>query len=119
MFKGSCHCGVVKISFDGVPNRLVACNCSICRRLCPLWAHGPAGKLNVETAEGATVAYAWGDKSLAFHSCKICGVTTHWISLLDESPKNMAVNFALMDPAEIQEIPIRHFDGADSWTFLS
>ncbi len=118
MMNASCHCGAVRIKYDGVPARLVSCNCSICRRLRPLWAHGPQGKLQVISPANATTAYIWGDKSLAFHSCKICGVTTHWMSLGAETPQNMALNFALMDDAQIRDIPIRHFDGNDTFTFF-
>ena len=115
---GNCHCGAVNIKYDGLPERLVSCNCSICRRLRTLWAHGPAGKLVVNCAPDATISYAWGDKGIAFHSCKTCGVTTHWIGLGPQEPQNMALNFALMDPSEIRDIPVRHFDGADTWEFL-
>jgi hypothetical protein len=30
----------------------------------------------------------------------------------------MAVNLRLADPKDIKDIPLRHFDGADTWTFL-
>jgi hypothetical protein len=30
----------------------------------------------------------------------------------------MAVNMALCDAAAIRQIPVRRFDGADTWTFL-
>ena len=71
---GSCHCGAVTFTFDGRPARLVQCNCSICRRLSPLWAHGPEGRITVYAAPDATIAYVWGDKGLAFHTCKTCGL---------------------------------------------
>ena len=118
MMHASCHCGAVQIAYDGVPARLVSCNCSICRRLRPLWAHGPQGKLTVTADQDATLAYVWGDKGLAFHSCKTCGVTTHWIGLGPTEPQNMALNMALMTPEQIRGVPIRHFDGADTWEFL-
>ncbi|MDG1861610.1 MAG: GFA family protein [Yoonia sp.] len=115
---GSCHCGAVTFTFDGRPTRLVQCNCSICRRLSPLWAHGPEGKITVYAAPDATIAYVWGDKGLAFHTCKTCGCTTHWAGLEETSPKNMAANMRMCDPKEIRDIPVRLFDGAESWTFL-
>ncbi len=115
---GSCHCGAVQFVFHGVPARLVDCNCSICRRLRPLWAHGPDGKIDITSGAENTIAYVWGDKSLAFHSCQACGCTTHWKGIGDKFPQNMAVNMALCDPAEIRHIPVRRFDGADSWEFL-
>jgi len=115
---GSCHCGAVTFTYHGRPEALVSCNCSICRRLSPLWAHGPEGKLVVEAVPDATIAYVWGDKGLAFHTCKTCGCTTHWKGIGLDVPQNMALNMRLCDPANIAGLQIRHFDGADTWTFL-
>ena len=118
IIKGNCHCGAVSFSYVGRPEWLVVCNCSICRRLRPLLAHGTSDNIAIHAAEGATLSYVQGDKSLAYHSCKNCGCTTHWASIRDESPRNMAVNMALADPLDIADIPVRHFDGADRWQFL-
>ena len=103
---GACHCGAVSWSYQGRPKRLVACNCSICRRLRALWAHGPEGVIQIQSAADATL------------SCKTGGCTTHWQGLEPESPRNMAVNAALCDPQDIADLPLRHFDGADTWQFL-
>jgi hypothetical protein len=54
-------------------------------------------------------------KSLAFHSCRTCGCTTHWEGQRDS---RMAVNCRMADPAAIAALRIRRFDGADSWAFL-
>ncbi len=118
MMNGNCHCGAVKFEFSGVPEKLVDCNCSICRKLRPLWAHGPEGQITINAAENATIAYTWGDNTLAFHTCKTCGCTTHWNGLGPDTPSNMAVNMALCDPADICDIRVRRFDGADTWAFL-
>jgi len=60
-----------------------------------------------------------GDGDLAFVSCATCGVTTHWEpARSQDGPAYMAVNGALADPASTKDLPIRHFDGADTWTFL-
>jgi hypothetical protein len=39
MIEGSCHCGAVRWSFDGVPDAATACNCTVCRRYGVLWAY--------------------------------------------------------------------------------
>jgi hypothetical protein len=112
---GSCHCGAVRFEITR-PDRVVSCNCSICRRYAALWAYAPPAKARLEAAEGATIAYSWGDKSIAFHSCATCGATTHYASLIDE---RIAVNMRLVDdPAVLGDLRLRHFDGADSWRFL-
>lgn len=118
MIKGSCHCGAVRFKYLGKPVRLVDCNCSICRRLRPLWGHGTSDTIAIIGGTDATLAYVWGDKSLAFHSCKTCGCTTHWAGLGADSPRNMAANMALSDPSDIAELQVHRFDGADTWTFL-
>lgn len=116
MITGSCHCGAVSYAFDHVPKRTTSCNCSICRRLGALWIYAKVPKI---TITGPTTAYAWGERSLAFHSCTTCGCTTHWENLKpDGADAYMAVNLRLAAPEVVASIPVRHFDGADTWTFL-
>ncbi len=118
MIEASCHCGAVTIQVPTRPERLTSCNCSICRRLGTLMAYYRPDEVVISCAAGATVPYIWGDKTLALHHCKICGCTTHWESLDPNQRERMGVNARLFDPAEIEGVRIRHFDGADTWTFL-
>jgi len=66
---------------------------------------------------GATFTYVWGDKMIEFHTCRTCGNTTHW-SDLDSSYDRMAVNTRLVPLEDVKDIPVRHFDGADTFEFL-
>jgi hypothetical protein len=100
------------------PRHAVECNCSICRRLGAIWGHGEAGEIAVSAAPGATLAYSWGDRDIAFHTCRTCGCTTHWESVSGKLPGRMAVNLRLAAPETIEAIGLRHFDGAETWTFL-
>ena len=118
MFTGSCHCGAVEIVYHGTPEKLVSCNCSICRRLAPLWAHGPEGVVAVKAPEGGLRRYNWGDRGIDFCACATCNCITHWEGRENATPRPMALNFNLVDPAAIAHLRIRHFDGADSWIFL-
>ena len=116
MIEGRCHCGAVGYQFDHQPSKATSCNCSVCRRLGALWIYAPVGKV---TVTGRTVSYTRGEKSLAFHHCPVCGCTTHWENLTPDAPDAyMAVNLRLADPALVATIPVRHFDGAETWTFL-
>lgn len=118
MKTGSCHCGAVSFQLNINPEWLTECNCSICRRIGGLWAHAETRDVRINCDENATISYVWGDKSIAFKSCSRCGCTTHWENLQAEQSARMAVNMRMADPAEIAGIPVRHFDGADSWTWL-
>ena len=115
-FSGYCHCGEVGFSITEAPERLVDCNCSICRRVGALWGHIDSSHFT-RLGDGETIEYVQGDKTLAVHSCKRCGCTTHWTGI-DSDSTRMAVNFRMCDPSVITEFRIRRFDGADTWEFL-
>lgn len=116
--RGTCHCGAVSWTLNCKPARLVECNCSICRRLGALWAHMAIADVHIS---GSTSSYvrrdADCDGEISFNFCKLCGVTTHW-SPTEEGSDRMAVNARLAEPADIEGIELKHFDGADTWKFL-
>ena len=119
MIKGSCHCGAVSFTYPRRPDWLTDCNCSICRRYKALWAYARVNETSLSFADNnATIAYIHGDKTLAMHSCKTCGCTTHWVGLDGDETSKMAVNFRMCDPDVLTNITVRKFDGANTWEFL-
>lgn len=115
---GTCHCGAVRFELKRRPDRLVSCNCSYCRRSGALWAHEAIENVACSYVEDAVVRYIWGDRMLAFISCAHCGCTTHYETLDPQKHPRMAVNCNMVDPGAIAGIPVRRFDGADSWQYL-
>ncbi len=116
MITGSCHCGAVTYEYRRAAKRATSCNCTVCRRLATLWIYAPLAEI---TVTGVTVGYTRGEKFLAFHHCPTCGCTTHWENLHPDQPDAyMAVNLRLADPEVVANVPVRHFDGADTWQFL-
>ena len=113
----SCHCGDVRVSIPRLPETVTSCNCSLCYRIGALWAYFTRGEVTIERpAEG--VEYSWGDRCMVIHSCGRCGSTTHYESV-DEGPEaRVAVNMRMAPRALAESVPVRHFDGADSWTFI-
>ena len=118
MIRGSCHCGAVRFELRDHRDWLTKCNCSACRRYCALWLHADQAQVALTCGPESTLRYQWGDRKLAFHTCRTCGCTTHWMSTDPDQPDAMAVNCRLAEPANIASIPIRHFDGANSWRYL-
>lgn len=116
MIEASCHCGAVRLTASEPPESVTECNCSICRRLGARWAYYELAEVGLPKA-GSTQPYVWGQRMLAFHRCKTCGVTTHWQSL-DGSRNRMGVNARLMDGLDWGKVRIRPFDGADTWKYL-
>ena len=114
MLNGSCLCGSVHWHYRGMPESATACNCTACRRYGALWAYGDEGE-NVEFS-GPTKAYVRGD-SLGFHFCPECGCIAYWRGLEPnpEGRRRVGVNLRLTEPDPIAHVPIRHFDGLDTW----
>jgi len=118
LLEGSCHCGAVRITLPSVPEKATRCNCSLCRRLGGLWAYYEFGTVRMEGHPKNTAEYIWGDKTLRNIRCKTCGCVTHWEPLAPEPGGKHGVNLNNFDPRLQESVQIRHFDGADTWTFI-
>ena len=121
MLKGSCHCGAASWSFDGIPESVTACNCTVCRRYGVLWAYDYDGE-KIRIA-GPMTSYKRADASR--HSreilfCPTCGCVVAWRGLgQDENGRRrIAVNVRLTEPTTIADLPIDHFDGLESFDDL-
>jgi hypothetical protein len=117
MIQGSCVCGAVQWEFDGQPGDATACNCTICRRYGVLWAYGYHGE-SIRFS-GQTQPYIRGE-AIEFHFCPICGCVAFWRGRKDnkEGRRRGAVNVRLAEPEAVAQIPIRHFDGLNTFQDL-
>jgi hypothetical protein len=114
--EGSCHCGAVRLTLPSAPDIGIKCNCSLCRRVGGLWTYYRVGTVQVEGDK--LDEYIWGDRTLRTMRCRNCGSMTHWLPLGTEAGERMGVNLNNFDPGLAQQVRVRHFDGADSWTYL-
>ncbi len=119
MLKGTCHCGEVGWTLDAVPKSVTACNCTICRRFGALWAYGHIG-YDIQTTGKTSTHLRRDSGDIHFHFCANCGCVTHYVACFsDENGRKLsAVNVRMSDPSPISEIPIRHFEGRDSFREL-
>ena len=118
MIEGSCHCGTVRWSFDGIPESATACNCTACRRYGTLWAYDYEGE-RIKVS-GPTEVYIRG-KHLGFHFCRSCGCVAYWRALGtdEQGRRRIAVNLRLVeDPEAVAALPIDHFDGLGAFDDL-
>jgi hypothetical protein len=114
----TCHCGAVRISVPAMPESIVECNCSICRRNGALWAFYSADTVQIVGHPEHTTQYIWGARSIRTMHCKTCGCATHWETIDGGPTDRVGVNSRLLDLELLKGIRIRHFDGADSWTYI-
>jgi hypothetical protein len=118
MLSGTCHCGAVRVEVPHRPEAVTLCNCSICRRYGALWAYYKVGAVVVSGHPQNTEGYIWGDRTLTTVRCRLCGCVTHWEPLESKPDGHMAVNIRNFDPTEFENLRIRRFDGAETWTYL-
>tara|TARA_R110002110_G_scaffold126883_4_gene305585 strand:- start:91 stop:492 length:402 start_codon:yes stop_codon:yes gene_type:complete len=118
MLTGSCHCGEVHWTYDGIPDRARACNCTVCRRYGAIWIYGFLDEqVNVR---GTTKAYTRTGEfggSLQMHFCGTCGCVAYWRAIdTDDSGRRMiGVNLRLSEPGEVSSIKVGRFDGLTSF----
>jgi hypothetical protein len=97
----SCHCGNVKVEVE-MPERVTHCNCSICSRYMSLWGYYDPEQPKVSIGSYGTDSYSWGDKELDFIRCSHCGCVTHYRTKAGQ-----------LDRKSVQDVPVRHFNGAE------
>ncbi len=120
--KGSCLCGAVTWTFEGMPESATVCNCTACRRYGALWIYDFEGE-RVAIA-GPTTAYVRHDLDeppyLENRFCVTCGCLVCWRGLAaqEDGRRRMAVNLRLSEPGPTAQVPIRWFDGLVAFTDL-
>lgn len=111
-----CHCGACRIVLPRVPETVTDCNCSICRRYGVLWAYFDPAQVDLDGL-GPTHGYGWGERSIIFHRCAICGCVTHWAPV-DPGRRRMGINARLLPLDLIVRIRVRRLDGAVTERYL-
>ena len=74
----SCHCGIIRVTFDWpgseptIPVR--ACGCALCTKHRAVWTSHPNGRFRLQIADDSGVMrYRFGTKTADFHVCMTCG----------------------------------------------
>ena len=90
----------------------------MCRRSGAIFAYYEFGTVSIRGHPENTEEYIWGDRTLRNIRCKTCGILTHWEPLDAKPGARHGVNLRNFDPRLLESVPVRRFDGADTWTFL-
>lgn len=110
MIRAACHCTAVRFEIARPPTWVLDCNCTLCRRYGALWSYymrreGDQDLLLRKPDPAATVAYAWQERDLAVHHCRVCGCITHIVAAKEPGQPVFAVNARMMlgfDPATVK-----------------
>ncbi len=123
MLEAKCHCGDVTIAIPRRPRVLTACNCSLCRRVQPLFAYYSGASLILRHRSSALDSYVWGKGVLRWFRCAMCGCFTHHCPEGDEIDKKLRWGVNLRQVADaglIDGVKVKLRDGAaDTWKVIS
>jgi hypothetical protein len=117
---GTCHCGTLQWTFDGVPESATACNCTLCRRYGVLWIYDYEGERIKISGPSRVYTRNRTKPVLEIHFCGGCGCVVCWRGLMLDADgrRRIAVNLRLTEPGPVAHLPIDHFDGLDTFDDL-
>ena len=118
MFETRCHCGNVQLSMNEVPKDITRCNCSICHRYGALWAYYTGEQVSIIQKDHLIETYQWATKKITFHACSKCACTTHYTGIRKDGSVKVGINTRMAEHELIKDIPVRLFDGANTWKYI-
>ena len=117
MIKATCHCGNIVLTAETRLDSITSCNCSMCFRIGALWAYYTADQVTIDFKSDTSV-YLWGNKLRSYHSCSLCGCTTHYTQTREDGTNRVAMNIRMANPELYKSVTVRQFDGADTFKYV-
>lgn len=110
-YKGSCHCGQIAFEADGVLEKVIACNCSICCKRGSLHWFVARDKFRLLTSETGMGTYTFNKHIIKHHSCPKCGCAPYSEGIAPSGNYMMAINARCLDDVDLSLVQIVNFDG--------
>ena len=107
---GGCHCGRVRFEVRA-PAELEAteCNCSICSKSGYLHLIVPSSRFTLLQGSEHLTSYTFNTGVARHCFCSVCGVKSFYVPR--SHPDGYSVNVRCLDPASIQSLSVKDFDG--------
>jgi hypothetical protein len=110
--RGGCHCGRVAFEVEAPAELDVSeCNCSICRRTGYLHLLTPKSRFRLLRGADDLVTYRFNTGTAQHLFCRICGIKSFYVPR--SHPDGYSVNARCLDPATIESMRVRSFDGTN------
>ena len=119
-YQGSCHCQAIRFEIVDHPiTKAIRCNCSICRRKNAIMSEGyyPPGRFTLLEGEQHLATYQFEPKMVNHVFCGQCGIHVYH-SPVQNPEVGCRVNLCCIEGIDAHDLPIRLFDGRDTWQFL-
>ena len=110
MPSGSCHCGAVRFTVEGTPDKAIECNCSHCQRKGLLLWFVPRAALDVTAGDDALTEYTFNRHVIRHRFCRVCGCQPFAIG---QSPDGemAAINLRCVDGNHVETLERVPVDG--------
>jgi hypothetical protein len=112
--KGSCHCGKIAFEVEGDIERVIDCNCSLCRRRGGLLWFAPRSAFRLTTDERDMATYTFHRHVLRHHFCPACGIATHSDGEMPDGTPMTAVNVRCVEAVDLDALEVAKFDGRNA-----
>ena len=111
-YRGSCHCGKVAYEAEGEIGKVLACNCSICRRKGSLLWFVPKAQFRLTTPESNASTYPFNKHVIRHRFCAVCGIHPYAEASDKDGNPMAAVNVRCLEGVDPESFEVQHFDGA-------
>ena len=105
--QGSCKCGAVVFEADGQIDKVLDCNCSMCRPKGYLHWFVPETAFRLQTDDQAMGSFTFNTGKLVHRFCQTCGVAP-----FVQGPGTVAVNARCLHDVDLATLKVEAFDGA-------
>ena len=104
MKKLKCHCGEVEIQINLKKNidKIMRCNCSICKRKGTMTTTINKEDLKIIKGENKIKTYQFNTNVAKHHFCSKCGIHTH--NLRRSDPNTFGINLGCIDEIKPNEL---------------
>jgi hypothetical protein len=113
MPSGSCHCGAVRYTVEGAPEKAIECNCSHCQRKGLLLWFVPRDSLELAQGGDALAEYTFNRHVIRHQFCRTCGVQPFSFGQDKSGAAIAAINVRCLegvDPAALERVPVNGRD---------
>ena len=111
--QGSCHCGRISFTVEGMFTEAIDCNCSLCRRRGGLLAFVPRDKLTLHTPREDMETFHFHKHVIDHHFCPVCGIAPFSEGMQGDMPM-AAVNVRCLPDIDLDSLVIKKWDGASA-----
>ncbi len=104
MKKLKCHCGAVvaEVNLEKKIDKLMRCNCSMCKRKGTIYKIIKKEDLKIIKGETKIKTYQFNTKVAKHHFCSECGSHTH--NLRRSDPNTYGINMGCIDEIDANEL---------------